>query len=308
MLNPIITPITVRSKSALTTAFVMATNSIYADAGNTPDANQDFSTTGGSADREWMARKFKTPAQSFQWVSTVALTLGGTGTPAGTLEAYIYTDDGGGSSSLPSALLSGSGASDSITCADISTAAGGETVTFRWTTNCPYLAPGTDYWLVIRSTGYTYANGVTEVRWRTDANGAVGLNECAKYDANAGTPWTTIGADVGADLAVNAALSMSVEGKNQVMLYVDFTIGDSDGLRILAEFSHNGADWCQFTTKEEVGSSVTRYTGAELEVQRSASPVRIAFPVADSLMRLSCRALTLATSAEVGIDALLAAI
>lgn len=308
MLNPIITPITVRDKSALTTTFVMATEEIYADAGNTPDANQDFSTTGGNADREWMARKFKTPAQSSQWVSTVALTLGGTGTPAGTLEAYIYTDDGGGVSSLPNALLSGSDASDSVTCADISTAAGGETITFRWTTNCPFLARNTYYWLVVRSTGYTYANGVTEVRWRTDADGAVGLNECAKYDANATPAWTTIGADVGADLAVNSALQLSVAGKNQVMLYVDFTIGDSDGLRIMAEFSQRGADWCQFTKKEEVGNQVTLYSGGEFEITRTSRPLRIAFPVADSLMRLSCRALTSATNAEVGIDALLAAI
>jgi hypothetical protein len=146
------------------------------------------------------------------------------------------------------------------------------------------------------------------VRWRTDANGAVGLSECAKYDSNATPAWTTVGADVGADLAVNKALDLSVADKNQVMLYVDFTIGDSDGARIDVEFSQNGADWYQMTKKEEVGSQVTRYMSGELEIQRNDRPIRIAFPVADSLMRLSTRALTSATNAEIGIVALLASV
>ncbi len=148
MLNHIITPITVRTKSALTTKFVMAIEEIFADSDNTPDANQDFSTTGGNADREWLARKFQAPFVSHEWVSTIALTLGVTGTPDGTLAAYIFTDDSG----LPSAQLSGSGASDSVTCTDITTGADGETVTFRWTRDSPFLAPGITYWLVIKST------------------------------------------------------------------------------------------------------------------------------------------------------------
>ena len=307
MQNQVITPITVRTKSALTTTFVMATEAIVTDADNTPDANQDFSTTGANADREWMARKFKTPSISHQWVSTVSLTLGTTGAggnaPAGTLAASIYTDSGG----LPDALLSGSGASDSVTCLDITTAAAGETTTFRWTRDCPFLAPSTTYWLVIKSTGYTYANGVTEVRWRTDANGAVGESECAKFDANATPAWTVIGADVGADIGINSDLGISLGDKNQVLLYVDFTIGDSDGARIDVEFSQDRVDWHQMTKKSEMGN-FTLYSGNELEVQRNDRPIRIAFPVSDSYMRISTKALTTATSAEIGIVALLGAI
>lgn len=303
MANDVITSITVRSKSALTTNFVMATEEIYADSDNTPAADppQDFSTTGGNADREWMARKFKTPSVSHEWVSTIALTLGVTGSggnaPAGTLEAYIFTD----SSSLPDAQLSGSGASDSVTCTDITTDAAGETVTFRWTRDCPFLSPSTNYWVVIKSTGYTYTNGVTEVRWRTDANGAAGLSECAKYDANAGTPWSTIGADVGADLAVNAALRVSVADKNQVILYADYTPGSSTEARIKVEFSNDDADWVQESI-DSISGGVRTTTPLENRVT-SATPVRIPIPVGDSLMRISVKAVTSATNAELGIVA-----
>ncbi len=147
---------------------------------------------------------------------------------------------------------------------------------------------------------------MTEVRWKTDADGEVGKSECAKYDYNAATPWSTNGDDVGADLAVNAALRMSLGDKNQVLLYTDFTQGDSDGARILVEFSQAGADWYQMT-KQTVSGNVTLYTGDELEVQEDTL-LRIAFPVADSLMRLSVKALTSATNAELGVLALLGAI
>jgi hypothetical protein len=279
----------------------MATESIIdADTGNTPDANQDFSTTGGVADREWMARKFKTAALSNTTVSTVALTLGGTGAPAGTLEAYLYTDDGG-ATSLPDAQVSGSGASDSVTCSDISTAAGGETITFRWTRDCPVLAPSTDYWVVLQSTGYTYANGVTEVRWRTDANGAVGLNECAKYSTNPGVLWSSIGADVGADLEVNSALTVAVADKNQVVLYLDYTPGSSSEARVMIEFSDQGYDWVQESVSEVVGGIRTT-TPLENRVTEP-TPVRVAIPVGDCYMRFSARAVTSATNAELGIVA-----
>jgi len=300
MPNPIITPITVRSKAALTTGFVMATESIYADTGNTEDANQDFSTTGANADREWIARKFKTAALSSTTVSTIALILGGTGTPAGTVAASIYTDDGA-ATSMPSALVSGSGASDSVTCSDISTAAGGESITFRWTRDCPVLSPSTNYWVVIKSTGYTYVNGATEVRWRTDANGAVGLSECAKYDANAATTWTTIGADVGADLAVNSALSVAVADRNQVTLYLDYTPGSSTEARVKVEFSAYGLDWVQESV-DEISGGVRTTTPLENSVT-SATPVRLSIPVGDCYMRFSVRAVTSATNAELGLVA-----
>ncbi len=302
MPNRLITNINVRSKAALTTSFVMATESIYSDAGNTPDTNQDLTTTGGNADIEWIGRKFKSPSAATMYVSTISLTLGGTGTPAGTLAAYIFTDDGA-VTSVPSVQLSGSEPSDLVTASDISTAAGGETVTFRWTRGCPVLAPSTQYWVVIQSTGYTYSDGVTEIRWRTDANGAVGLNECAKYDANAGTPWTTMGADVGADLVLNEALIISTGDKNQVSLHADFTLGSSDGARVKVEFSADRIDWVQQNQQSLAGGVMSFLAYENQIIDEKGTPIN--FPVSQPYMRISSRALTLATNAELGLVALL---
>ena len=302
MPNKLETRINVRSKAALTTAMVMATESIYSDAGNTPDTNQDFTTTGANADIEWIGRKFKSPSAATTFVSTITLTLGGTGTPAGTAEAYLFSDDGE-STSMPSAQLTDTEASDSVTLSDISTGAGGETITFRWTRGCPVLAPSTQYWVVVKTTGYTYSDGVTELRWRTDANGAVGLNECAKFDANDATTWTTMGADVGADVALNEALIISTGDKNQVSLNTDFTLGSSDGARIKVELSGDRIDWVQ-QAQQSVAGGVLTFTPYEYQVISEVS-VPIEFPVAQPFMRVSARALTLATNAELGIAALL---
>jgi plastocyanin len=67
-----------------------------------------------------------------------------------------------------------------------------------------------DYWEVFITVGYTYADGVTEVIWETDADGAAGLNECFKWDSDAGTPWTSMGANVGANITINYNLSTTI--------------------------------------------------------------------------------------------------
>lgn len=304
MPNRIITNITVRDKAALTTSFVMATESIYADAGNTPDTDQEFSTTGGALDLEWIARKFKSPSTATTYVSTMGVTLRivNTGALVGSVAAYIFTDDGE-TTSLPSTQLSDTDASDSVTLTDITTGAGGETITFRWSTGCPVLAPSTNYWLVLQTVGYTFSSGATELNWRTDANGAVGLNECAKYDSNAGTPWTTMGADVGADLTVNEALIISTADKNQVALNKDYTQGSSTGAEIKVEFSGDRIDWVQ-QANQTIAGGIATYTPY---VHRFASetPMPIDFPVSQPFMRVSALALTSATSAELGIAAIL---
>ena len=102
------------------------------------------------------------------------------------------------------------GDSEDVNCTALSADAGGASQTFAWVVGYPYIVSGTDYWVVLQTTGYTYADGVTEVRWRTDANGAAGLNECAKYDSDPAPVWTSIGVDVGADLIVNLNLVTSV--------------------------------------------------------------------------------------------------
>lgn len=173
----------------------------YEDIANTEDTNIDLTSTGANEDTEWIARKFT--AEYPGYVESVTLKMGKTGSPAGTIEAYIYTDDGG-SPSKPDAQRGG--ASDSVTCNDLSSDTDGGDVTFTWTSDHPWL-PLLDgqskvFWVVIKSTGYTYADGVTEVRWRTEGDTGGTLNECAKYDADAGTPWTIIAANSGADVSI----------------------------------------------------------------------------------------------------------
>ena len=168
----------------------------YTDTGNTEDTEVDLSTTGGNDDQEWVARKFTATLAGF--VKSITVRMGKEGTPAGTLNAYIYTDN---TPTFPNAAAGG--ASDAISCDDLVTAGGD--VTFTWTSDYPNIGllhgESTTFWVVIKSTDYIYASGVTEVRWLTDADGATGLDECAKYDAD-GAPWTSLGANVGADLTV----------------------------------------------------------------------------------------------------------
>ena len=175
------------------------------DTGNTEDADNDFTTTGGAADNEWMARGFTATASGA--VGTVAnVMLKKTGAPAGTILAAIFTDDGGGPSG-PSGTQVG-GNSTAVTNTTLN--ASGAIQTFTWSTDWPVLTTGVKYWLVLKTVGYTYTNGVTEVIWQTDANGAVAGNECWKYDSNAGPTWTTMGADLGADITINLNLQTTI--------------------------------------------------------------------------------------------------
>ncbi len=296
----------VRTKAALTTSFVMATADLYLDADNTPDANQDFSTTGGAADREWLARKFSPTLDG--WVSTIAATLGITGTPAAaTIYAEIYSDDGE-SASLPDAIVAdedsvNSESSDTILLTDLSSGAGGASAIFRWTRGCPKLIAGRNYWLVLKTVGYTYSDGVTEVRWRTDANGAVGLNECAKYDSNATPAWTTVGADVGADLTISYAITPALGDGDQVVILPDFTKGSSVGARLKIEFSYDGAYWFQ-EPKDSYLGNVLLSEPQEREIRDGDNPPRIAFPVGENFLRISSRAITDATNAQLGLKVL----
>lgn len=177
----------------------------YSDVANTDDTDSDFTTTGGAADSEWQARKFV--AVNTGKVMSAFPELGMTdGALAGTMVCCIYSDDGGGTS-LPDTQIGND--SESITLTNLSADAGGAEQEFVWLDG-PDVVAGAVYWLVMKTAGYTYTNGVDEVRWRTDANGAVGLNECAKYDSNGAPNWTTLGANVGADLRINTAANWEI--------------------------------------------------------------------------------------------------
>ncbi len=170
------------------------------DTGNTEDTDNDFTSTGGLADGERYARKF-TATNSGAIGGLANIRLKKTGAPAGTTSFMIFSDSSG-----PSAQIGGD--SDTITNTNLN-ASGAEEAPV-WSTDWPVLATGVDYWAIIKTTGYTYTDGVTEVIWETDANGAAGLNECYKWDSDAGTPWTTMGANVGANITVHYNLQTTI--------------------------------------------------------------------------------------------------
>jgi len=179
------------------------------DTGNTEDTDNDFTTTGAAVDGEWYARKFTaTNSGAVGTVSNVRLKK--TGAPAGTCTLSIFADDGGGTSlpDTPFGTAIIGGASDAITNTALN--ASGAEETFTWSADFPVLVTGVDYWYVIKTIGYTYTDGVTEVIWETDANGAAGLDECAKFDSNGAPTWSTLGANVGANITVNYNLSTTI--------------------------------------------------------------------------------------------------
>lgn len=182
----------------------------FSDTANIDDTDTDFTTTGGAADGEWYARRFM--AGNTGKVQLARVELANFGVPAGTIRACVYSDDGG-TPSMPDAQIGGD--SDTILNTAL-TATPGTVEEFVWGGNegqdgdGPNVVADSLYWLVLKTTGYTYNNGVTEVIWRMDAGGAVGQNECAKYDSN-GTPnWTTLGADVGAYIVVSSSANWSI--------------------------------------------------------------------------------------------------
>lgn len=294
----VIRPTVVREKAALTLVYVMSTISIYSDTGNTDDTTQDFTSTGANEDKEWMARKFIAGKRGY--ISTIATKLGNTGTPAGSMYVEVYSDDGE-ATSMPSAKVSDSGPSKTVLCADLN--ASGADQTFTWIRDCPFVLEGETYWAVFKTTGYTYTDTTTEVWWRTDANGAVGLDECAKYDAN-GTPvWTTIGADVGANISVGMATEIGLGPGNTMSLLVDFTKGSSDGVQMQLEYSNNEKDW--FTEGDDTtASSIVTTAARERKVAVDGNMAIEISNLCFSYARMSAKALNVATGAEVGVTAL----
>lgn len=118
-------------------------------------------------------------------VGRISLYLKKTGSPAGYLQASIYSDDG---SSLPDAVVT-NGASDGVTMASLSTSYGW--VDFDFDMNArPELDASTSYHIVLTSSGYTYTDGTTEVIWGCDQlTPHYSSGEGETYD---GMTWTDI--------------------------------------------------------------------------------------------------------------------
>ena len=148
----------------------------------TNDTDRDLTSTGvGTTER--YAFKFTTQSKCNS-IAEITVRMGKTGAPAGTCYMEIWTDVAG----APGAQTGND--SNAVTNTALSADADGADQKFTWYHKTkPVASASTTYWGVIRTSGYTYADGVTEVRVRVDA-GDGGADEFATYDFVGGT-WST---------------------------------------------------------------------------------------------------------------------
>jgi hypothetical protein len=148
------------------------------------DTSRNFSTSEtGPTDR--YAIKLTSPTMATTRIKRVTVKLASTGSPTGTIAAYIYDDNGGkpGSLAVKASSVYDAGASGTVANNAISTNADGEDITFAFDWDeAARIAASTDFWLVLETTGYTYVDGVTAVGLRVEA-GAGAANSFATYNA-----------------------------------------------------------------------------------------------------------------------------
>lgn len=152
--------------------------------------NRYFQTTGGDSDGEWYGIKFT--ARATISAVTVQVPLIRLGTPGGTVMASIYSVVAGlpgvqtGSDSPTVTISSGVGLAMSY-------------ITFTWSSTKPSLVKDTDYFVVIKTTGYTYSVGTNYIALGTDVGGS---SEVFDYESDGSPTWTTAGATIGANVKV----------------------------------------------------------------------------------------------------------
>lgn len=168
---------------------------IYTEDSFTEDANLDFGTSGGGTNEAY-AFAFDTVSSGGGQPRYVTIIMGKTGSPAGTITASFYTDSAG-----PDSLLGT--ASETITATDLSADAGGAAVTFSLPPDGDRdISASTKYWVVLETSGYTYSDGVTEIRLRVES-GAGAADYFADYDA----AWAVAG-----DHGVDSVITLRKEG------------------------------------------------------------------------------------------------
>ena len=213
------------------TAFAFISRDVSTpETGMTHDTDRDFTTTGAGASEKY-AFKFTTPAV-VRLLHSVTVTLGITGAPAGTIHAEIWTDVAG----APGAQIYSD--SETVTLTDLSAAAGGaeQKLLFGETNSPPTLTASTDYWVVLSTTGYTYTDGVTEVRLRVDAAGGAAAS-FGTYDF--GVAWGT-----------------SNDGLNN---NVEIRYGQGIGHKLNDCFTYGGSDRVERAVRLEDGAIVNLY-------------------------------------------------
>lgn len=136
----------------------------------TEDTDFQFDSSGGSADQEWSGYRFTAAATGK--IDSVQLLMNRAGSPAGEVFAEIWTDDGGGPPTLPSAQ-SGNPSVPLNNTDDLTTAGAGAMETFRFTDG-PEITSATDYWVVLKTQGYTLDGATTNVTWLFEDAGQTG--------------------------------------------------------------------------------------------------------------------------------------
>lgn len=125
----------------------------------------------------------------------ISLYLKKTGSPAGYLQAKVYSSDG---SDLPSAVVA-NGASEGVPMSSLSTSYGWVDFDFDLDAR-PELNTSTSYHLVLAATGYTYTDGTTEVIWGCEQTTNFYVDgEGETYD---GSAWTNISTSTDFDFGI----------------------------------------------------------------------------------------------------------
>ena len=114
----------------------------------------------------------------------------------------------------------------------------------------------------------------------------------------------TTGYVVGTVIAPASDAGRSPVEHNQLLLYVSFTKGSLTTAEVKVEFSEDGTTYYQETFKAESGGTSTDTLGIH---QYSASGnYRIAIPINDRYIKVSCHGTGTVTSSLMSVDAILA--
>lgn len=172
-------------------------------------------------------------------VSRIRLWLKKTGTPAGNLTAAIWSD----SSSLPDAAIT-NGTSSNVAADSLATSYGW--IDFTFSTD-PVIEGGTVYHIVLASSGYTYADGVTEVIWGVDQSSPRTTN----YFSHRNSSWSNYGTNS------TAAYQVHYAGEKLIgILRVEAVSGTSPTLDVKVQDAPDNSTWADvitFAQKAAVG-------------------------------------------------------
>ncbi len=102
-----------------------------------------------------------------------------------------------------------------------------------------------------------------------------------------------------------ASDDFNIQGANQLQLLVSFTKGDSDGCRLKAEFSEDGATWYQESMVKFSSSSDVEHIPITRKIEDSLDIV-ISIPISASFFRISGQAITTGNNTSLSILATVA--